>query len=77
MDGTLKALFDTGRKILGDTKAPRPAHRKSKVTKEEIEGVAETDPHKNFIKRTIAEKPKKPELIKDIKRFIEQAEQEL
>ena len=77
MDGTLKSLFDTGRKILGDTKAPRPPHRKAKATMEEVQGSVETDPHKNFIKRTVSEKPKKAELIKDIKRFIEQAEAEL
>ena len=75
MDGTLKALFDTGRKILGDTKSAKPAHRKPNATMAATP--EDADPHKNFIKRTVSEKPKKAELIKDIKRFIEQAEKEL
>lgn len=75
MDGRLKEMFDTGRKLLVDTKKPKPPTMKSSSSASSAP--VETDPHKNFVKRTINEKPKKVELLKDIKRFIEQAEAEL
>lgn len=79
MDSTLKSLLDSGRRILSDSKTPRLAQKKKEVSRDEALGAgpAETDPHKVFVKRTINEKPKKAELIKDIKRFIQVAEADL
>lgn len=79
MDATLKALMDSGRRIVSDTKTPKLVQKKKQVSRDEALGVgpAETDPHKIFVKRTIAEKPKKVELVKDIQRFIKSAEAEL
>lgn len=80
MDTTLKALFDTGRKLLADTKMPKPPHQaklKDKVTPASMATPAETDPYKMFVKRTIHEKPKKVDLVDEIKRLIEMAERDL
>ena len=76
-DSVLNAFLPSGRHLLIDTKAPRKSHKKEKVTKEELMGDMETDPHKIFRKRCIAEKPKKAEVVADIKRFIEAAEKDL
>lgn len=79
MDATLKALMDSGRKVISDSKTPKLAQKKKQVSRDEALGVgpAETDPHRVFVKRTINEKPKKAEVVKDIERFIKQAEAEL
>ena len=80
MDTTLKSLFDSGRKLLADTKAPKPPHQgklKDKVTPASMAKPTESDPYRMFAKRTIHERPKKPELVDDIKRLIEMAEKDL
>ena len=79
MDATLKALMDSGRRVVADTKTPKLAQKKKEVSRDEALGVGpqETDPHKIFVKRAINEKPKKAEIVKDIERFIKQAESEL
>ena len=79
MDATLKSLMDSGRRILADTKAPKKPEKKKQVSREEAlgQGPPETDPHRVFVKRTINEKPKKAEVVKDIERFIKMAESEL
>jgi hypothetical protein len=45
-----------------------------KVKASTIHNPVETDPHKVFIKRTIAEKPKKAEVVEEMKRFTKAAE---
>lgn len=79
MDSTLKALMDSGRKVIADSKTPKMAQKKKQVSRDEALGVGpqDTDPHRVFVKRTINEKPKKAEVVKDIERFIKQAEAEL
>lgn len=79
MDATLKALMDSGRRVISDSKTPKLAQKKKEVSRDEALGVGpqETDPHKIFVKRTINEKPKKKDLVEDIKKFIKQAEAEL
>jgi hypothetical protein len=79
MDSTLKALMDSGRRVISDSKTPKLAQKKKEVSRDEALGVgpAETDPHKVFVKRAINEKPKKAEMVKDIKRFIDVAEKDL
>lgn len=75
MDATLKALFDSGKKLLTDTKMPRKADAAKPGKKMGVlEEVGETDPFRIFSKRVISEKPKKAELLKEIRRFIETAE---
>ena len=78
MNETLKAMLDRGSRLLTDTKKTAiPPGKKSKVSMSELGGQVENDPHKNFVKRTITEKPKKAEVVKDIKKFIERAEADL
>jgi methionine synthase II (cobalamin-independent) len=76
MSDILKDFLSSGRKLLDDTKSPS-----AKTTKKQPPGVGtgpvETDPHKIFQRRTIQEKPKKSEVVEDIKKFIKQAEDDL
>ena len=76
MSDILKDFLASGRKLLDDTKSPT-----AKTTKKQPPAVStapvETDPHKIFERRTIQEKPKKSEVVEDIKKFIKQAEDEL
>ena len=76
-DNILKAFLHSGRHLLMDTKVPKKTGKKEKVTKEEVLGDMESDPHKIFRKRCIAEKPKKMDVVMDIRRFIEAAEKDL
>lgn len=71
MDGTLKNFLDSGRHLLTDTKMPRQASNKKPGR---LTTAQEGDPHKVFVSYAIANKPKKLELLDDIKRFIKQAE---
>lgn len=79
MDSHLKSIFESGRKILGDTKSAKaPASKKGRAKlATEAQEPPETDPHKIFVKRAIREKPKSAEMIKDMKKFIEEAERHL
>jgi len=42
-----------------------------------IDAPIDSDPHKVFTKRTIAEKPKKSDIIDEFKKFIKSAEEKL
>jgi hypothetical protein len=75
MSEALRDFLSSGRKLLNDTKAP-----KAKTTKSQpppLGAPVDTDPHKVFQKRTIADKPKKTEVVKDMEKFIKQAEDKL
>lgn len=74
MSSVLKDLMSSGRKLLTDTKTPAT---EKKVKPSTIHNPVETDPHKVFIKRTIAEKPKKAEVVEEMKRFCKAAEDAL
>ena len=74
MGDYLKSVLATGRQILGDTKAPpkpKGNAQPSPLTH------TESDPHKLFVKKTVFEKPKKADLVKDLERFIKIAEDAL
>lgn len=75
-NGYLSQVLKTGRKILTDTKAPATKEKREKIAQNAKEPV-ESDPHKAFIKKTITEKPKKEDVLKDFRRFIEEAESKL
>ena len=78
MSDYLNQLMKSGRMILGDTKQVKiPSKKKGKVSLDDINGVMEQDPHKNFIKWCTSEKPKAKEIITQFKKFIEGAEAEL
>jgi len=79
MDNNLKKIFETGRKILADTKSAKPPSSKKgrAALATEAQEMPETDPHKIFIKRSIREKPKAADMVKEIKKFIEVAEKHL
>ena len=83
MDDHFKHFLDSGKKLLQDTKAPRrPATTVVKGKKDT--GPAQPkmselsdDPHAVFVRRVVHEKPKKPEIVEQIKRFIVVAEANL
>ena len=75
-NGYLSQVLKTGRKILTDTKLPASKEKRDKIVKNQEQPV-ESDPHKAFIKKTITEKPKKEDVLKDFRRFIEEAESKL
>lgn len=77
MDATLKALLERGGALLTDTKTPRKAAAKTATVTPAAVGAPESDPYRAFSRRVIQEKPKKSELVKDIKNFIAAAESEL
>lgn len=78
MSDYLNQLMKSGRMILGDTKQtkipPTKAGKKGKASMAEVSGVMEQDPHRNFIKWCVSEKPKAKEIIKQFQKFIEGAE---
>jgi len=80
MDQTLKALFESGKSLLTDTKQPRksPAAqgKKGPATKD-LAGPPETDPFRIFVRKCTSEKVKKVDMVKDIERFIKSAEEAL
>ena len=74
MDATYKAFLDSGRHLLSDTKIPRLSNKKPGRPMTSVE---ESDPHKVFTKYAIDNRPKKSELVDDIKKFIKAAEADL
>ena len=77
MDQTLKALLERGGALLSDTKTPRKSAAKTVTITPAAVGAPETDPYRAFSRRAISEKPKKVELVKEIKNFIASAEADL
>jgi hypothetical protein len=71
----LNQVLSNGVNILTDTKTPKKP--KAPATSIEKAKVPETDPHKAFVRRCIAERPKKEDVVKDLKRFIDAAEAEM
>lgn len=74
MDTTLKDFLMSGKALLVDTKRPKSVYKKEKVSKGEVLGETEKNPHKVFIRRTIHEKPPKKEVVEQFQRFTEAAE---
>lgn len=73
----IRDFFASGRRVLLDTKTPRKVAAKVKEADPVTQGPVETDPYRAFSRRVIQDKPKKGEVVKDIKRFIEAAESQL
>jgi len=73
MDATYKSFLESGRHLVMDTKTPRK-HGTKPPPIAMTGGSGSEDPHKVFVKNTISSKPKKAELVKDIEKFIKQAE---
>jgi len=76
-DSTLKAMIDSGKRLLVDTKQRRTAGPKKPNPSKDLIEPAETDPYRVFVRRVIAERPGKTEILKDIQRFIKAAEDAL
>lgn len=74
MSDYFKEFMTSGRALLLDTKSPRKVVPAARAIKKEHMGVVETDPYKAFVKRVVTEKPKKTEIVKELKRFAEAAE---
>lgn len=74
MSDYLKDLTAKGCRILSDSKTrpPKAAPKPPPITSS-----PETDPHRAFIKRTIQERPKKGEVVEELKKFIRQEEEKL
>jgi hypothetical protein len=84
MDDHFKHFLDSGKKLLRDTKAPRRPAAAAPVKGKKDTGPAQPsmsslsdDPHAVFVRRVVHEKPKKPEIVEQIKRFIVVAEANL
>ena len=77
MDSTLKALVESGRRLLVDTKQRKTAGPKKPNPSKDLIEPTETDPYRMFVRRVIAERPGKAEMLKDIHRFIKVAEDAL
>lgn len=75
MSDYLGQVLASGKKIIVDTKTPKKP--KAPATSIEKMSVPDSDPHKAFVRRCIAERPKKEDVVKDLKRFIAAAEAEL
>lgn len=70
MSNSIADFLKSGKKLLEDTKLPKmTAPKNAKVP--EPSG----DPHKMFIRRTIQERPKKAEVVAELKKFIAAAEE--
>ena len=76
MNEAFLAFQQSGKKLLVDTKTPATKQKREQIAKNAKEPL-ETDPHKAFVKRTITDKPKKQDVVKEFKRFIEEAESKL
>ena len=74
MSDFLRDLNSRGAKILDDTKT-RPVKAAPKPPS--ITTPPETDPHRAFVKRTIQERPKKGDVVEELKKFIKQEEEKL
>ena len=78
MDGALKDFLASGKKILTDCKQPatKKDTPKEKAIKKDMiqEASGSRDPHKEFIRKTIKDKPKKSEVVEQLRTFIDQAE---
>jgi hypothetical protein len=72
----LSHLLKSGKVILSDTKIPASKEKREKIVKNSQEP-PDSDPHKAFIKKTITDKPKKEDVVKDFERFIKEAEAKL
>lgn len=81
MDETFKNFLQTGRTILRDTKMPRKipvkVEKKGKEAHQLKQSPVSDDPHKVFVRKVVAEKPKKKDILEQIKRFIVSAEEDL
>jgi len=75
MNETLKEFFASGKKLLTDTKTPKPPNppskQKGKLTAPAAGSQIESDPHKIFIKRAIDEKMKAVDIVKQIQKFCD------
>ena len=74
MDSLLRDFLASGKKLLNDTKEKKI---KTAQQRKKAQEPLDADPHKNFIRRVVSEKPKKAEVVEDIKKFIKGAEEEL
>lgn len=74
-------MLKSGHKLLVDTKARKPvtdAPKKGKIPPlTQSSMTQETDPHKRFVKMCIQNKPKKADMLKDIRSLISTAEESL
>lgn len=71
-------MMEAGRRLLVDTKQRTPAGaKKPNPSKDLMPTPDDGDPYKVFVRRVIAERPKKDEILKDIHRFIKVAEDAL
>ena len=81
MGDYLKEFLASGKKLLTDTKTPKhkvTASSKGKPQRPAAAGsIAETDPHKIFVKRAIQEKLKKEEVVKQIQKFCDEEDAKL
>jgi len=78
MDNNLKEFLSSGKRMITDTKQPKPKTSSvpAKAKSEALDG-NEPDPHKRFVKYCVKNKPDAKELIKEFEKFIEIEEAKL
>lgn len=79
MSEYLSQILKSGKTLLTDTKTRPSKDKREAVAKSNANpsAVEETDPHKNFIKKSITEKPSKDDVVSIFKKFITEAESKL
>ena len=78
MDSSFKDFLSSGKRMITDTKQPKPKTSSvpAKKKSEALEG-DETDPHKRFVKYCVKNRPDSKEIIKEFEKFIEIEEAKL
>lgn len=72
----LKQFMSSGKQLIEDTKVPRKmTEKKASAVKSHPDELG--DPHKVFIRRTIQEKSKKADVVKEFEKFIKIEEDKL
>ena len=70
-------MFQSGKRLLIDTKTPKDERTKSKMVKGKAAEPVSEDAHIAFQKRCIKDKPPKKEVVEYFKTFIDAAEAKL
>jgi hypothetical protein len=75
MDGTYKDFLASGRSLITDTKTAKVKSESVKKAKTGFDTPPlEKDPHRVLIRRCVEDKIKKSDVVEELKKFIETAE---
>jgi hypothetical protein len=78
MDGTYQDFLASGRALITDTKTAKVKSESVKKAKTGFDTpVLEKNPHRVLIRRCVEDKIKKSDVVEELKKFIQQAEDAL